>query len=775
MYQLQRLFFGLLILTSFAVPITSMADDAQDKPVIEFIGNREVAVAGFLGIDVYAFSSRPGVPWLWVENLPRGASFFDRGEGFRTFLWSPGADQVGEHTMTFIAADANDQSIQSEQQITVTVLPGEFTSPAFSIIAPSNVDALVGQTLSVRVLATDSDGSVPSLTGVIMPATATLDDNGDGSRTFRWTPTKDDIGDHLVRFDARPANFPNWSTSHDLVVRVLAQAPLISFPVAPGVVAGDTFNFPVSVTKPSGAVPWLTIDNLPGTASFHDNGDGSRQFVWQTTESDIGSHEFALIATDPLTGLSSSIQMFLSVLPRPGDGVADQTIMVHGPIQSLDLSNAEFDQAVDISIDIINAKVGFLAANVDLMLNGQFVQELKLRPGTNTVFLDVANTSRRIVLNIFRVTYLDRAYPALQASGIAVDVDAATIALGSRFYELDGTQVISSQQLADIAGVNYVTSVDISNSKAVLASRDRPQDGVWLYKRVAGRWVFDTHLQPEPDHAPQGMGSVAVLDDSTLAVSAIYYAGSTNDTPGAGAVLIYEHDGNDWIYTTTLTANHSDRNDYFGHSLSLEGDTLVVGAIGEDSSTAGVNGDPLNNDYQVSETTLHSAGAAYVFERNNGVWEQSAYLKPASNAIGNIAFGHTVAVFGDTIAVSALEAVRDIDENKVIQNLQAGERIDVYQTGSVYVFEKNSTTWAQTQKLDAPSDIWRFGLDIDVKKNQILVLSQTHAFFYERADNNWRQLWNEDVGASVAAFNDKAMVFASHGYRAIVFGNDFRY
>ena len=232
-----------------------MANESQDKPVIEFVGDRHVTAADFLGINVYAFSLQPGVPWLWAENLPEGSSFIDLGEGYRAFLWSPGANQDGDYTIKFIAADANDQSIRTEQEITVTVLPGEFTSPAFSIVAPSSAEALVGQTLSIRVLATDSDGSVPSLTGIDMPASATLDDNGDGSRTFRWTPTSNDIGVHLIRFDARPVNFPNWSTGHDLVIRVLAREPSISFPVAPGVVVGETFSFPVSVTNQAALYP----------------------------------------------------------------------------------------------------------------------------------------------------------------------------------------------------------------------------------------------------------------------------------------------------------------------------------------------------------------------------------------------------------------------------------------------------------------------------------------------------------------------------------------
>ena len=62
--------------------------------------------------------------------------------------------------------------------------------------------------------------------------------------------------------------------------------------------------------------------------------------------------------------------------------------------------------------------------------------------------------------------------------------------------------------------------------------------------------------------------------------------------------------------------------DGFGRSVSVSGDTAVVGAGGEDSSTTGMNSTP-------NESATDS-GAAYVFVRSAGVWTQQAYLKPAT-------------------------------------------------------------------------------------------------------------------------------------------------
>jgi FG-GAP repeat protein len=76
--------------------------------------------------------------------------------------------------------------------------------------------------------------------------------------------------------------------------------------------------------------------------------------------------------------------------------------------------------------------------------------------------------------------------------------------------------------------------------------------------------------------------------------------------------------------------------DAFGGSVAVSGDTVVVGASGEESSATGVNGNQADN-------SAPGAGAAYVFVRGAGVWSQEAYVK-ASNTGSSDNFGRSVAV-----------------------------------------------------------------------------------------------------------------------------------
>jgi predicted RNA-binding protein with TRAM domain len=204
-------------------------------------------------------------------------------------------------------------------------------------------------------------------------------------------------------FLANLVNFPGYSTNHVLTVSITSRRPWISFPVSPGVVAGETMSFPISVTKPSGFVPALKIDNLPGTASFTDNGDGTRQFEWATTEADIGQYSFTIIAPDARSGESSDVEMFISVLVDPALADGDQVVIASERVVSLEIENVELSVAFDYTMNFVNAKAGFLVANTDLIINNDIWKSVNLVPGINRIALESVNGSQRILLSIDRI------------------------------------------------------------------------------------------------------------------------------------------------------------------------------------------------------------------------------------------------------------------------------------------------------------------------------------------------------------------------------------
>ncbi len=159
-----------------------------------------------------------------------------------------------------------------------------------------------------------------------------------------------------------------------------------------------------------------------------------------------------------------------------------------------------------------------------------------------------------------------------------------------------------------------------------------------------------------------------------------------------------------------LKASNTEANDYFGISVDISGDTLVVGAYNEDSNAVGVNGNQANN-------LALDSGAVYVFTRNGGVWSQQAYLK-ASNAEAYDYFGATVDISGDTLVVGAYGE----DSNATGSN---GNQLNntVIDSGAVYVFTRSGSTWSQQAYLKASNtDAYDyFGGDVSLSDNTLAV------------------------------------------------------
>ncbi len=114
--------------------------------------------------------------------------------------------------------------------------------------------------------------------------------------------------------------------------------------------------------------------------------------------------------------------------------------------------------------------------------------------------------------------------------------------------------------------------------------------------------------------------------------------------------------------------------------MAVSGDTVVVGADSEDSSTTGVTSTPNESAAQ--------SGAAYVFVRSAGAWTQLAYLKPAAVGLKQTGdrFGRSVAVSGDTVVVGA----NGEDSSTTGVNSTPGDTTPFgggeFESGAAYVF-----------------------------------------------------------------------------------------
>lgn len=184
---------------------------------------------------------------------------------------------------------------------------------------------------------------------------------------------------------------------------------------------------------------------------------------------------------------------------------------------------------------------------------------------------------------------------------------------------------------------------------------------------------------------------------------------TTLGAPTSGAVLVFSHDDAGWEQEAFLKASNASEEDRFGISVALSGTTLVVGAPGEDGSSPGVNG---RNDNE-----LPNSGAAYVFERADGEWKQTAYLKAGLPGLGD-GFGNAVATDGERILVGAYA------ESNSRAGIDPSSRNDAAPySGAVYVFERQGNGWAQAAYLKAsnPSPGDQFGESVALFEDTIVV------------------------------------------------------
>jgi hypothetical protein len=251
----------------------------------------------------------------------------------------------------------------------------------------------------------------------------------------------------------------------------------------------------------------------------------------------------------------------------------------------------------------------------------------------------------------------------------------------------------------DVAG-SYVFCLTVNDRQAGSAS-----DSVVVEASLpsSANGVLQAYLKASNTTTSQFryFGQSVALDGNTLVIGAQDPSCATgvngnqanSDCPRAGAVYVFTRTGDAWSQQAYLKASNTEAEDEFGSSVSVSGDTLVVGAPGEDSCATGVNGNQADN-------ACRSVGAVYVFTRTGTTWSQQAYVKATNPQsffldIGR-GFGHAVTVRGNTLIVGAPEeagcatGVNGIQGDKGCQH-----------TGAVYIFTRNNNEWTQEAYLKA--------------------------------------------------------------------------
>ena len=255
------------------------------------------------------------------------------------------------------------------------------------------------------------------------------------------------------------------------------------------------------------------------------------------------------------------------------------------------------------------------------------------------------------------------------------------------------------------AGDRFGWSVAVSGDTAVVGARSEGAGGfnagaAYVLQRDQGgadNWGEVTKLTASDTQTGDLFGySVAVSGDTAIVGARDEDAGSPDINFNAGAAYVFQRDeggADNWGEVTKLTASDAQAEDWFGFRVAVSGDTAVVGACCEDA--VGSN----------------NAGAAYVFQRNEGGadnWGELIKLT-ASDAQAGDEFGVSVAVSADTAGVGA--RLEDTGGDAA---------------GAAYVFRRNeggADNWGELIKLTA-SDAQagdEFGVSVAVSADTAVV------------------------------------------------------
>jgi hypothetical protein len=251
-------------------------------------------------------------------------------------------------------------------------------------------------------------------------------------------------------------------------------------------------------------------------------------------------------------------------------------------------------------------------------------------------------------------------------------------------------------------GNTMAVGADLEDSNGTPSDNSLVDSGaVYIYVRSSGAWTQQAYLKASNAEAGDRFGFSVTLsaDGNTLAVAAPREDSNatgvggnqlSNSAADSGAAYVFQRSGGVWSQQAYIKAFNTEANDGFSWvALSGDGNTLAVGAQGEDSAADGVGGSQVDN-------SASGSGAVYVYGRVGATWTTQAYIK-ATNSDSSDQFGTpTLSNDGNTLAVGAYfesSSATGVNGNQS-DNSATG-------AGAVYVYTRSGSTWSSQAYIKA--------------------------------------------------------------------------
>lgn len=303
----------------------------------------------------------------------------------------------------------------------------------------------------------------------------------------------------------------------------------------------------------------------------------------------------------------------------------------------------------------------------------------------------------------------------------------------------------------------YATDID-GDTAVIGAYREhigslQDAGAVYVFTRTGSSWSQQARLVASDLEAAAFFGYSVSISGDTIVVGS--WADDTGSTLNHGSIYIFTRSGTTWTQRVKILASDSSNGYFFGRSVSISGNTIVVGspqrtvsgqnqagsayiftgsgatwtqqAILVSSDTTGFQfvgeGVSISGDTVVLGTRIESA---YIFTRSGTTWTQQAKLTASDGVIGDYFGVDSVSISGDTVVIGARTA-------------------DNY-AGSAYIFTRSGTTWTEQSKLlpSSREDYDQFGAGVSVEGNKVVIgagssVNPGSAYVFERFGNVWSE------------------------------------
>jgi|GEM_PF-6207034 len=299
------------------------------------------------------------------------------------------------------------------------------------------------------------------------------------------------------------------------------------------------------------------------------------------------------------------------------------------------------------------------------------------------------------------------------------------------------------------------TSVAISNDYAVVsvygdnANEDddnylRKNGSVYIYKLIGSDWVQIKNLFPNTPRTSDSFGASVSIDGEYVVVGAPsedvipkFY----NKIDRAGAIYIYKKDYggiDNWGEVKKIITNDRISYKYFGNSVAINDDNIIVGAFKE--------------SFRDEENFLNESGSAYIYEKDFGGLDNWGEIKKLIASDKNISdfFGYSVAINKDYAIVGS--PTNDIETDN-----------SSYDAGAAYIYHRDFdgiNNWGEVKKIipSNPGGDNFFGYSVAINNNYVVIGSPSYesifinqigkntyssAYIFEKnigGENNWGEI-----------------------------------